>query len=196
MKVVTTPVLTERAVFERPSTLLRNRGSFMSPGERVATRRCRPRSAACPTTSRRTGCASPGGCEPGEPAHRARHGQPLLGVSSPRPRRHSRGLWHAGRAAVSPGFSTGWPSSSVQKGWSQKAFLREIVTSATYRQSSTVTPALRERIRQPPVGARGPLPGRGRDSAGRGARRSNKTLNGAGSRKKAYCSRRGPARPE
>ena len=35
MKVVTTLVMQERAGFERPSTLLRNKGSFTNPGERV-----------------------------------------------------------------------------------------------------------------------------------------------------------------
>ena len=35
MKVVTTLVMRERPGFERPSTLFRNRGSFMSPGDRV-----------------------------------------------------------------------------------------------------------------------------------------------------------------
>jgi hypothetical protein len=41
-------------------------------------------------------------------------------------------------------------------GWSMKKVLREIVTSATYRQSSAVTPALLERDDQNKLYARGP----------------------------------------
>ena len=59
----------------------------------------------------------------------------------------------------------------MEKGWSQKTILREIVSSATYRQSSDVSPALlRARSRQPAARARRALPGRGRDGARRGAR--------------------------
>jgi hypothetical protein len=43
----------------------------------------------------------------------------------------------------------------VEKGWSQKALLRTIVTSATYRQSSAVTAALRERDPENRLLARG-----------------------------------------
>ena len=44
----------------------------------------------------------------------------------------------------------------MEKGWSQKAVLREIVTSATYRQSSRATPALVERDPDNRLLARGP----------------------------------------
>ncbi len=44
----------------------------------------------------------------------------------------------------------------VRTGWDQKALLRTIVTSATYRQSSRVTPALRKRDPENRLLARGP----------------------------------------
>jgi hypothetical protein len=46
--------------------------------------------------------------------------------------------------------------ASGYPGWSMKRLLREIVTSATYRQSSRVTPALLERDDQNELYARGP----------------------------------------
>ena len=63
-----------------------------------------------------------------------------------------------------PNCSTGWPSSSWTSGWSLKTLHRLIVTSATYRQSSQVTPELlRTRPVQPPAGPRPAVPRRGRD---------------------------------
>ena len=54
----------------------------------------------------------------------------------------------------------------MEKGWSQKTILREIVTSATYRQSSRADAGpLRARPRQSAPRPRAPLPGRGRDGA-------------------------------
>ena len=55
-----------------------------------------------------------------------------------------------------PSCSTGWPSSSCDQGWSLKAMLRLIVTSATYRQSSAVTPELAARDPDNRLLARGP----------------------------------------
>jgi hypothetical protein len=146
MKVLTTPVLKERAGFERPSTLLRNRGSFMSPGERVY--------AAVP--------ASIGSLPDDQPPNRLGLARWLVGPDNPLTARVTvNRLWETlfgrGLVATVEDFGTQGERPShpelldwlavelVEKGWSQKALLREIVTSATYRQCSTVTPALRER---------------------------------------------------
>lgn len=146
MKVLTTPVLTERAGFERPSTLLRNRGSFMSPGERVY--------AAVP--------AALGSLPDDQPPNRLGLARWLVGLDNPLTarvtvNRYWETLFGRGLVGTVEDFGTQGERPShpelldwlavefVAKGWSQKALLREIVTSATYRQSSAVTPALRER---------------------------------------------------
>ena len=75
-----------------------------------------------------------------ESAGRAGRDEPgLAGVLRPGAGRHPRRLrdpWGAADATRS--CSTGWPTSSRRRGWSQKAMHRLIVTSATYRQSSAV----------------------------------------------------------
>ena len=103
MKVVTALVMQERAGFERPSTLLRNKGSFTNPGERVyaaragGTRRARGRPASQPAGSR------PLAGERRQPADRARHGQPALGDAlRTRARANARGLRQPGRASEPP----------------------------------------------------------------------------------------------
>ncbi len=146
MKVLTTPVLRERAGFERPSTLLRNRGSFMSPGERVF--------AAVP--------AALGRLPDDQPPNRLGLARWLVSPANPLTarvavNRYWETLFGRGLVATVEDFGTQGERPShpelldwlavelVERGWSQKAVLREIVTSATYRQSSAVTPALRER---------------------------------------------------
>jgi len=146
MKVLTTPVLKERAGFERPSTLLRNRGSFMSPGERVY--------AAVP--------AALGSLPGDQPPNRLGLARWLVSPDNPLTARVTvnrcwETLFGRGLVATVEDFGTQGERPShpelldwlavelVEKGWSQKALLREIVTSATYRQASTVAPALRER---------------------------------------------------
>jgi len=146
MKVLTTPVLRERAGFERPSTLLRNRGSFTSPGERVY--------AAVP--------ASIGSLPDDQPPNRLGLARWLVSPDNPLTarvtvNRYWETLFGRGLVATVEDFGTQGERPShpelldwlavelVAKGWSQKALLREVVTSATYRQSSSATPALRER---------------------------------------------------
>jgi hypothetical protein len=146
MKVRTTPVLRERAGFERPSTLLRNRGSFTSPGERVF--------AAVP--------AALGRLPDDQPPNRLGLARWLVSPANPLTarvavNRYWETLFGRGLVATVEDFGTQGERPShpelldwlavelVARGWSQKAVLREIVTSATYRQSSAVTPALRER---------------------------------------------------
>ena len=178
MKVLTTPVMRERPGFERPSTLLRNRGSFTSPGERVY--------AAVP--------AALGALPDDQPPNRLGLARWLVSPDNPLTARVTvnrfwETLFGRGLVATVEDFGTQGERPShpelldwlavelVEKGWSQKALLREIVTSATYRQSSAVTPALRERDPDNRLLARGAaLPGRGRDGARPGARRVGPAL--------------------
>ena len=53
----------------------------------------------------------------------------------------------------------------MESGWDVKRMVREIVTSATYRQSSAVTPQAWERDRDNRLLARGPRGGRVRSQA-------------------------------
>ena len=113
--------------------------------------------------------------EPGQPAHRARDREPRLGaVLRPRPRR-DRARTSAPRASArSHPELLDWLADRVRAsaGGAMKALHRLIVTSATYRQSSRVTPALLERDPDNRLLARGPaVPPRGRDGPRRGARR-------------------------
>lgn len=157
MKVATAPVLQERIGFERPSTLLRERGSFTSPGERVF--------AAVP--------AAFGALPDDQPPNRLGLARWLASPENPLTARVAvNRLWQTvfgrGLVATPEDFgSQGEPPSHpelldwlavelVEKGWSQKSLLRTIVTSATYRQSSTVTEALRERDPNNRLLARGP----------------------------------------
>jgi hypothetical protein len=146
MKVVTTLVMQERAGFERPSTLLRNKGSFINPGERVY--------AAVPVAFGALG---------GDlPPNRLGLARWLVSDVNPLTARVTvNRLWETlfGRGLVRTledfGTQGERPSHSelldwlavefMEKGWSQKQMLREIVSSASYRQSSDVSPALLER---------------------------------------------------
>jgi hypothetical protein len=136
----------ERAGFERPSTLLRNKGSFTSPGERVY--------AELPAVF--------GGLPGHLPPNRLGLARWLVSDDNPLTARVTvNRLWETlfgrGLVATVEDFGTqGEPPSHpdlldwlavefMEQGWSQKAILREIVSSATYRQSSVVSPALRER---------------------------------------------------
>jgi len=156
MKVVTTPVLRERASFERPSTLLRNRGSFMSPGERVY--------AAVP--------AALGSLPDDQPPNRLGLARWLVSPDNPLTarvavNRYWETLFGRGLVATVEDLGTQGERPShpdlldwlavefEEKGWSQKTLLREIVTSATYRQSSAAMPALRERDPENRLLARG-----------------------------------------
>jgi mono/diheme cytochrome c family protein len=144
--VGTAPVLRERAGFEKPSTLLRERGSFTSPGERVY--------AAVP--------AALGTLGEDQPPNRLGLARWLASPDNPLTARVAVDrLWQTvfGRGLVatpedfgSQGERPSHPElldwlavEFVENGWSRKKLLRTIVTSATYRQSSVVTPELRER---------------------------------------------------
>ncbi len=146
MKVVTALVMQERAGFERPSTLLRNKGSFTSPGERLY--------AAVPAALGRLGDDAP--------PNRLGLARWLVSADNPLTARVTvNRLWETlfGRGLVrtledfgSQGERPSHPElldwlavEFVEKGWSQKQILREIVSSASYRQRSESDAALRER---------------------------------------------------
>ena len=77
----------------------------------------------------------------GQSADRPRRGQPLLEPALRRRPRRDRGrLRHPGRPAQPPGAARLAGPSFRRVGWDIKALLKQVVTSATYRQSSRTTP--------------------------------------------------------
>jgi mono/diheme cytochrome c family protein len=157
LQIPSTLVMKERASYERPSYELRTRGSFTARGERVYA-------------------ATPSALQPmreDQPVNRLGLARWLVDEKNPLVARVAvNRLWQQvfGRGLVetSEDFGTqGTPPSHpelldwlatefIQKGWSQKALLRLIVTSSTYRQSSVVTPALADRDPDNRLLARGP----------------------------------------
>jgi hypothetical protein len=157
LQIPSTLVMKERASFERPSYELRTRGSFTARGERVY--------AATPSALHRM--------REDLPVNRLGLARWLVDEQNPLVARVAvNRLWQQvfGRGLVetSEDFGTqgsrpshpellDWLATEfIQKGWSQKALLRLIVTSSTYRQSSVVTPALAERDPDNRLLARGP----------------------------------------
>lgn len=67
-----------------------------------------------------------------------------------------RGFRHPGHAPTHPQLLDWLAAELMDNGWSRKAIHRMIVTSATYRQSSRVTPELLEKDRYNHMLARGP----------------------------------------
>ncbi|HWJ55885.1 MAG TPA: PSD1 and planctomycete cytochrome C domain-containing protein [Vicinamibacterales bacterium] len=157
LQLPSTLVMQDRPGFERPSYELRERGAFMSHGERLYAR---------------TPLALPP-MKDSLPANRLGLARWLIDRDNPLVARvHVNRLWEQlfGRGLVetSEDFGTqGQPPSHpelldwlavelMDRGWSQKTLLRTIVTSATYRQASAVTPALAERDPYNRLFARGP----------------------------------------
>jgi hypothetical protein len=146
LQIPSTLVMKERPTFERPSYELRERGSFTQKGARMFA---------------------------GTPAalHSIRDDQPLnrLGLArwlvdpdNPLVARvtvnrlweqlFGRGLVETSEDFGSQGTAPSHPdlldwlaTEFMSNGWSQKAIIRTIVTSATYRQTSAVSPLLLER---------------------------------------------------
>jgi hypothetical protein len=155
--IVTALVMSEREDYERPSTPLRVRGSFMSPGERVYAE---VPAALPPLASNqmpnRLGLARWLVDEENPIVSRVtvnRFWEQLFG----------RGLVETsedfgvqGSPPSHPDLLDWLASELMEKGWSTKSILRTIVTSATYRQSSAVTPELWERDSYNRLLARGP----------------------------------------
>ena len=150
-------IMRERESFERPSTFMHIRGSFTSLGDKVY--------AGVPTSLN----PLPGDRMPN------RLGLAYWLVSDDNPltarvtvNRLWEKLFSQGIVETSEDFGTqGTPPTHpelldwlatefMRQDWSQKKILRLIVTSATYRQSSRVTPELRERDPYNKLLARGP----------------------------------------
>ncbi len=154
--IPTTLVMAEKADNKTPETPLRVKGAYLSPGESVA-------------------CGTPevmGAMAPDLPRNRLGLAKWLVSPENPLTARvQVNRAWEAffGRGLVetSDDFGTqgqrpthpellDWLATEfVRLGWSQKKLHRLIVTSETYRQSSRVTPALRERDPENRLLARG-----------------------------------------
>ncbi len=157
LSIPTTLVMEERADNQPPSTYMHIKGAFLSRGDRVT--------AATPAI------LPP--LPPGRPANRLTLAQWLVDENNPLTARVTvnrfwEQLFGLGIVETVEDFGTqGTPPTHPQlldwlatefmrRGWSVKAILRLMVTSATYRQSSRLTPALRERDPKNRLLARGP----------------------------------------
>jgi hypothetical protein len=157
LKITTALVMKERAGYERPGTPLRIRGSFMSPGERVYANV----PAFLPPLPEDA------------PANRLGLARWLVSDENPLTARvtvnrlweqlYGRGLVETsedfgsqGQRPTHPELLDWMATEFMAQGWSQKRMLRLLVTSATYRQSSAVSPALVERDPYNKLLARGP----------------------------------------
>jgi mono/diheme cytochrome c family protein len=155
--IVTALVMQERAGFERPSTFLRVRGGYLNKGEKVY--------AATPAVLN----AWP----EDQPVNRLGLARWLVDENNPLTARVTvNRIWEQlfGRGIVETSEDFGTQGASpthaelldylatelIRQKWSQKAMVRLIVTSATYRQSSAVTAELRERDPFNRLLARGP----------------------------------------
>jgi hypothetical protein len=157
LQIPSTLVMRERASFERPSYELRERGSFEAKGERVYA-------------------GTPAALHPmrdDQPINRLGLARWLVDEDNPLVARVAvNRLWEQifGRGLVETSEDFGTQSTPpthpelldwlatefVASGWSQKAILRAIVLSSTYRQSSAVPPELVERDPYNRLFARGP----------------------------------------
>jgi hypothetical protein len=155
--IVSTLIMAERPTFERPSAPVRVRGSFLSPGETVF--------ANVPSVLPRL--------PETEMPNRLGLARWLVSTENPLTARVTMNrIWeqYFGRGIVETSEDFGaqgqlpshpelldWLAFEfMAQKWSMKAMHRLIVTSATYRQSSAVTPALLERDPYNRLFARGP----------------------------------------
>jgi hypothetical protein len=155
--IVTAQIMRERQTFERPSTPLRERGSYLAPGERVY--------ASTP--------ASLHAWPEDQPYNRLGLARWLVSRENPLTARvavnrfweqlFGRGLVETSEDFGSQGAAPSHPelldwlaAEFMGRGWSMKNIHRLIVTSATYRQSSAAGPALVERDPHNRLLARGP----------------------------------------
>lgn len=155
--IVTAMVLQEKPGFDRPSTWVRERGNFYSHGDKVYA-------------------GTPASLPPlpeNAPTNRLGLARWLVDESNPLTARVTvNRFWEQffGRGIVETAEDFGTQSSPpshpelldwlatefVKQGWSMKKLQRIIVTSATYRQDSSVSPALQERDQYNRLLARGP----------------------------------------
>jgi uncharacterized protein DUF1553 len=157
LQLPSTLVMQDKPSFERPSYELRERGAFTSRGERLYAR-------------------TPGALPPMKdtlPPNRLGLARWLVDRDNPlvarvQVNRVWEQLFGRGLVETSEDFGTQGQAPShpdlldwlavefVEQGWSQKALLKTIVTSSTYRQASVVTPAVAERDPYNRLFARGP----------------------------------------
>jgi Protein of unknown function (DUF1553)/Protein of unknown function (DUF1549) len=157
LQIPSTLVMKERPSNEPPSFQLRVRGSFAAPAERVSAR-------------------TPGALHPfrkDQPLNRLGLARWLVDSDNPLVARVTvNRVWEQifGRGLVETSEDFGaqgsppthpelldWLATEfVAKGWSQKALLRELLLSSTYRQSSAIAPELAERDPYNRLLARGP----------------------------------------
>ena len=157
LQIPSTLVMRERPSFERPSFEVRVRGSFAAKAERVY--------AHTP--------AALHAVREDQPMNRLGLARWLVDENNPLVARVAvNRLWEQifGRGLVETSEDFGaqgsppthpelldWLATEfVARGWSQKALIREIVRSSTYRQSSAVTPQLADRDPYNRLLARGP----------------------------------------
>jgi hypothetical protein len=157
LKIPSTLVMRERASFERPSFELRIRGSFAAKGERVF--------AATPAALHTMRADLP--------INRLGLARWLVDENNPLVARvavnrvweqiFGRGLVETSEDLGTQGAPPAQPelldwlaTEFVAKGWSQKALVRTIVLSSTYRQSSAITPEMADRDPYNRLLARGP----------------------------------------
>src|SRR5579863_792383 len=150
-------IMGEKPEFERPSTFVRVRGSFMSPADEVY--------ADVPFAL--------GPLPPGAMPNRLGLAEWLVSEDNPLTARvtvnhYWETIFGRGIVETSEDFGTqGDPPSHPElldwlatefmgQGWSMKKIIRLMVTSATYRQSSRITPELEERDPYNKLLARGP----------------------------------------
>jgi Protein of unknown function (DUF1553)/Protein of unknown function (DUF1549)/Planctomycete cytochrome C len=155
--IATAMVLRERNSFERPSTDFRIRGSYLSKGERVY--------AGVPSV------LNP--LPESQPPNRLGLARWLVDEDNPLTarvtvNRYWEAIFGRGLVATSEDFGTqgeppthpellDWLATEfMRQGWNMKEFLRLIVNSATYRQSSAASAALVERDPHNRLLARGP----------------------------------------
>ncbi len=155
--IPSTLVMRERATFERPSTFLRVRGSFITPGEKVyagvpAVLHTLPESQL----PNRLGLAYWLVSEDNPLVARVtvnRFWEQLFGRGIVET---SEDFGAQGDTPTHPELLDWLATEFAGQRWSMKAMHRLIVTSATYRQSSKVTPGLLERDPYNRLLARGP----------------------------------------
>ena len=157
LELPSTLVMEDKPTFERPSTFLRERGAFTSPGERVFANT----PSALPAMSDDL------------PINRLGLARWLVSRNNPLTARVMvNRVWEAlygrGMVETSEDFGTMGAAPShpalldwlaveyVERGWSLKTLLRTLVLSATYRQASDVTPELQARDPYNRLLARGP----------------------------------------
>jgi len=157
LNITTAAVMGERAGWERPSTVIRQRGSYMSPGERVyaATPAFLP-SLPENAPASRLGLALWLASDENPLTARVainRYWEQIFGHGIVET---SEDFGSQGERPVHPELLDWLATEFMALGWSPKAIQRLMVTSATYRQSSRVTPELQERDPYNRLLARGP----------------------------------------